>query len=277
MVNMMADFIQKSQPIPDQLLAFADPSETSLLEHLKAKASRLMLEEISQNDYGEEAADHLSGIERQMNGGVEPTLLNWCPREVLELERWQEPSTAGKGNIESFEREQHLKRLLACTILLRSAGHQSLPARLSEEDFFLETSAASLVQLTRSVVTLETGFEQPALAFVLWLFERQSYPRLQPFAAFCALLLMAAMPGRREADIAPIFKWVDAVEARCRADIGCDKSDHWLIGLNGYEDHRKACKRWQDAAQRAFERQQISPGGSVVVVLNSILQRLDRL
>jgi hypothetical protein len=275
MVNLMADSVQKSDPIPNDLLAFADPSETSLLEHLKARVSRLMLEEISQNDYCEEAADHLAGIERQMNGSAEPALLNWCPREVLELERWQEPSTAGEGKIESFECE-HLKRLLACTILLRSAGYQSLPARLSAGDFFLETSAASLVQLTRSVVALESSFERPALAFVLWLYERQSYPRLQPFAAFCALLLMAAMPERREADVAKIYNWVDAVEAVCRADIGLGISDHWLLGLNGYEDDRKPRKRWQDAAQRAFGRhQQISPGRSAV--LNSILQRLDQL
>gem|GEM_PF-2793375 len=272
----MADSVQKSEPIPNYLFALANPSETSLLEHLKGKVSRLMLEEISQNDYGEEAADHLAGIERQMNGSVEPTLLNWCPREVLELERWQEPSIAVEGNIKSFERE-HLKRLLACTILLRSAGYQSLPAPLSAEDFFLETSAASLVQLTRSVVALESGFERPALAFVLWLYERQSYPRLQPFAAFCALLLMAAMPERCEADIARIYEWADAVEARCRADIGWDISDHWLLGLNRYEDDRKPRKRWQDATQRAFERQQINPGHSAVVVLNSILQRLDQL
>jgi hypothetical protein len=276
MVGLMADLVPKSQPIPNDLLAFAGPSETLLLEQLKAKVSRSMLEEISQNDYGEETANHLVGIERQINDGVDATLLNWCPREVLELERWQEPPTGGDATVESFERG-HLKRMLACTILLRNAAYQPPPVRLSKEDFFLETSAASLVQLTRSVVALKSTFERPALAFGLWFYERQSYPRLQPFAAFCTLLLAATMSKRRDANMATIYKWVEKVEAHSRLRIEGDISSTWLIGLNGYEDHPEGRKRWQDATQHAFKNAHDNGHRLAVEVLNSILQRFDRL
>ena len=270
----MADSVENTQPIAKDLLALVMPSETLLLEHLKARVSRLMLEEISQNDYGEEAADHLAGIERQMNTDEEPSALDWCPREVLELQRWTEPSTADEGTIENFERE-HLKRLLACTILLRSAGHPSVLGRMKDADFFLETSATSLVQMTRSVLALESGLEVPALAFVLWLYQSQPYPRLQPFAAFCALLLAAALPEQPDADLARIYAWVESVEARCRVDVGSDVSDNWLIGLNTYENDADRRKRWRDAVQMAFQGAPHKSSGSNVVVFQSILRRLD--
>ena len=273
MVNLMADSIQKFHAIPNDLLALAEPSETSLLEHLKAKVSRLMLEEISQNDYGEEAADHMAGIELQLDGSAEPTPLRWCPREVLELERWEEPADSGEGDAERFQRA-HLKRLLACTILLRGASYPALVAQLADADFFLETSAASLVQLTRSVFALESGFETSTLAFLLWLYQRQPYPHLQPFVAFCALLFAAALPERRDVDLAAIYEWVEAVEARCRLELGRDVSGNWLSGLNSYEDDTEQRKRWQEATRRAFERRGRNRGRADLVVLDSILQRL---
>lgn len=271
----MADPSHKPEPIPPDLLAFVDPSETSLLEYLRTKVSRLMLEELSRNDYGEEASDHLAGIENQMNGGADPTPLYWCPGEVLALERWQEPAPSSEINQESFQRE-HLKRLLACTILLRSAGYQSPATPHPEGEHFLDTSATTLVQLTRSTFALQGGLEKPALALVLWLYESQPYPLLQPFAAFCALLLMATLPAQPEANIATTLAWVDAVEARCRAEIGSEASDSWLIGLNSYEGNTKDRRRWQDATQTALKHAQNNGNPSAVRVLNSVLHRLDR-
>lgn len=189
-----------------------------------------------------------------MNTTGEPPPLSWCPREVLELQRWDEPSCSSSAacDVAHFERE-HLKRLMACAILLRSAGHEALSPRLPEKDFFLETSAASLVQMIRSVFALDASYKAPALAFVLWLHERQSYIRLQPFAAFSALLLAATMADQEEADARAICEWVDAVEARSKvAAAGNFESDRWLIGLNSYEDSTVRRGRWKEAAQLAF-------------------------
>ncbi len=71
-------------------------SESGLLHWLRPVISRKMLEEIAANDYGEEISDHLSAIERQLSDKPLKGLLGWCPGEVLQLERWNEPELASQ-------------------------------------------------------------------------------------------------------------------------------------------------------------------------------------
>ena len=113
----------------------ATPAECALLEWLNTKISQPMLEEISLNDYGEDGLDHLAGIRAQL--GPNPPLgsLPWCPRVVLELERWTEPDEA-QGNRRPSGKRGHRKRLLACVILLRNAAYISRRDVLSQGDFF---------------------------------------------------------------------------------------------------------------------------------------------
>ena len=113
----------------------AAPSDRALLEWIQAKVSRPMLEEISLNDYGEESADHLAGIQAQLTAHPPLGMLPWCPREVLELERWNDPDHPYMDKPPSGARG-HIKRLLACTILLRNGAYVSGPYGLSDEDFF---------------------------------------------------------------------------------------------------------------------------------------------
>ncbi len=151
-----------------------------------------------------------------------------------------------------FERE-HLKRLLACTILLRHAGHMEIAQRHSLADFFLETSATSLVQLVRGTFALSPDFLPPALGFVGWFLGSQAYARLQPFAAFSALLLMGRLTGYSDKDLIETLAWADEVEAQCRVVVGTDtKSERWLIGLSGYQSLRGGPERWLDAARRGL-------------------------
>ncbi len=74
------------KPLP----AIATPSESVLLDWLKARVSRLMLEEIAANDWGRETAHNLAGIEMQLGDSAPLGPLPWFPLEVLELERWKE-------------------------------------------------------------------------------------------------------------------------------------------------------------------------------------------
>jgi hypothetical protein len=241
----------EADAVPGALLAIATPSEDGLLEWLKTKVSRVMLEEVSANDWGEDTAVHLAGILAQLAPHPPLGLLPWHPREVLELERWSEPDQAAQDNPPSGERG-HLKRLLACTILLGNAAYVSGQYDLSEEDFFLQTSAASLLQLTRSAMAL--GIPDVALGFTLWLFEAQLHPGVRPFTAFCALAL-ASVVGFGEAseqEIVEVCGWVDAEEARCRSSLGSDvDSERWLIGVSFYEADRR--ERWLLVAKQAFE------------------------
>ncbi len=230
-----------------------------------------MLEEISLNDCGEESPDHLAGIQAQLGPHPPLGLLPWYPREVLELERWQEPDKAYTDRPPSGERG-HLKRLLACVILLRNGAYVSGRYGHSEEDFFLQTSAASLNQLTRSAIAIEVP--QLALGLILWLFQVQPHPGLRAFIAFRSLALASAMGfgEATEQEIVQICDWVDCEEKRCRQVLGDDAdTQRWLIGLNSYEERHS--ERWASLAKNlAHARKGFSKDASL-----RLQQFLDRL
>jgi hypothetical protein len=187
--------------------------------------------------------------------------LEWCPREVLELERWNERDQ-GKG--EQDRQAAHLKRLLACTILLRNAGHMSpLSPQPSEDDFFLETSVASVIRLFRSAVALGSFCERPALAFNLWLYRAQPYPRLRPFVAVSSALLgIVISTSRGDANFRHrLLAWGDAIEASCRAKLGAEvESERWLVGLNSYQNCSGDSELWFDTMRHiALQRDATAP------------------
>lgn len=100
-------------------------------------------------------------------------------------------------------------------------------------------------------------FARSALGLTLWLYTKQRYPSIQPFAAFCSLPLAAhsLFGGLGTQETAEVFQWVQTVEAKCRAVLGSGvPSDKWLLGLNAYVDSIDNRKKWLDAATRAFSR-----------------------
>jgi hypothetical protein len=240
-------------PVPKPLLSMVAPAETELLELIKANLSRLMLEEMAANDYGEEASEHLVAIQRQLGPNPPLGLLPWNPREVLELERWSEPDHNEEGSPPSG-RHGHWKRLLASTILLRNGAYIEAPQHLSEESYFLDTSASTIVQLTRSAIALGSNTPSTALTFLLWLYEKPAYPGLIPFVAFGALLLATAsgLHNSGDKEILEVCAWVNSEETSCRKAFAADdESGRWLIGLNSYEESRPG--RWRSATQDAIE------------------------
>jgi hypothetical protein len=259
---------------PTALLAIAAPSERALLEWIQTKVSRPMLEEISLNDYGEESAEHLAGMQAQLAAHPPLGMLPLCPREVLELERWNDPDHPYMDKPPSGARG-HIKRLLACTILLRNGAYVRGAYGLSEEDFFLQTSAASLIRLTQSALALEI----PALGlgFMLWLFEVQPHPGLRPFTAFCALALAAAIGfgDASESEIIQACSWVDAEEVRSRNALGKDvDSERWLIGINSYEGLKDRDHDWLFVAEHVFEKPQRTYSAQISETLRGFSHRL---
>ena len=91
--------------------------------------------------YNHDSADQLTAIEAQLGDRPLLGLLPWHPLEVSELERWTTPRCEG----------EHLKRLLACTILLRNVGYVPDPS----ETFFVQESASTLLRLADSAIALE--------------------------------------------------------------------------------------------------------------------------
>ncbi len=230
-------------------------SKSALLDWLRYVISRKMLEEIAANDYGRQISDHVSALERQLSDTPIEGLLDWCPREVLELERWNEPEMTTQPATSATE-YQHRKRLLACTILLQAGGSIGR-ATNSEEEFFLETSASTLIQLTRSAFFL--GHEALALtvSFLLWLYETVRYPRLRPFIAFCTFLLWLEDGGARygcEA-IRKTWQWVVEEELSYRQECPWEiESERWLVGISSYENAAKHRPRWFNTAKQILQK-----------------------
>lgn len=227
--------------IPPRFTELVPPDEESVLEWLRKNVSRKMLEEIAGKDRGDQTREHFAALHEQLYSPKAALgLLAWNPREVLELERWNSPDlTSG-----------HIKRLLATTILLRNAGHIADARSLSEEEFFVETSVATLIRFTESAIALGGELPYLSLKFLFWVYGSLGYAIIRPFTGFSAVLLMAVDWQRfQESDIAVACHWCVAVEECSRVILGTDiGSDTWLIGLSSYEDSEDRRNIWGDVA-----------------------------
>jgi hypothetical protein len=191
-------------------------------------------------------------------------LLAWRPLEVLELERWSEPEVNPQEQPGDTS-YGHRKRLLACTLLLQSAASIGVTTT-SEENFFLDTSASTLIQLTRSVISLGNEGKTRALGFLLWLYGAVRYPRLLPFIAFCALLLWLEGDGGQygcEA-IKDVWQWVLEEESRYRERYPSQvESELWLVGISSYENRVGHRLRWFNTGKEVVKKQTASMKCSV--------------
>lgn len=239
----------------------AQPSESGLLDWLRQGISRKMIEEIALNDYGEEASEHFGAIQRQLSDDPVKGLLPWCPREVLELQRYFEPEL-GSQDQPLDELREHRKRLLACVLLLQSCATLDFPPHLSEEEFFMETSASTLIQLVRSSLFLGRNCLQPSLEFLLWLYTNIKFPPLSPFIAFSVFLLWLEENGERTPcdAIETAWEWVRAEEHQYRILNPSDvSSKRWLVGISSYENGTGSRQRWSATARQVVQRQARCP------------------
>jgi hypothetical protein len=233
---------------PSALIAIAPPSETALLDFARAPArvSREMIHEIALNDWGRDVEIHELAILKQL--APSPTIgqLPWHPLEVLELERWTEPDVAHLDRPPEGS-QGHLKRLFACTILLRNVAF--VASEDWDEKFFIATSAATIIQLVRSSIALGSEVSRLALGFLLWLHGKQSHPMLRPLVSFGVLLLQIqeGLPGVPET-----CDWVEEDEKLAREQLGDDvHSARWLGQPETLGGHVRAGYRSQIRAAPA--------------------------
>jgi hypothetical protein len=263
-----------SEP-PQELSASATPSDSALLDWLRPGISRLMLEEIAANDYGEEIAEHLTAIEKQLSEAPLRGFLPWCPREVLELERFAEPDIPSRDD-SATKRRRHWKRILACTLLLQSAATTPIESLESIDESFLDTSASTLIRLTQSAIAVSEDCPKQALSFMLWFIRELSYLPLRPFAAFCTLLLWLHWSPKLNCDaIVKLSQWIIDEEQQCRTSLSSEvASERWLVGLSIYEDrtgHREVWFRTAFPVMNAWDK-----CGSAVDELRKRVAAIDR-
>lgn len=240
-----------SAEAPECVLELAVPSRDALLDWLRTRVSRAMLEEIARNDREEKASENLAAIEMMM--GVRPMQGSpaYRAREVLQLERWAEPDWHCKDSPPSGGRG-HQKRLLACTLLLRDMAEPGGNREIDYGDFVKE-SASTVIQLNRSAIALGEDVSSLAMAFLIWLRGVQPYPGFSPFVSFCIALLSVhiGMGHLSDGRLSELFGWVEREEMRCREALGWKvKSSRWLTGLNSHIDNRRGRERLLDCGRR---------------------------
>lgn len=236
---------------PPHLVAFAPPSETDLLGFAQTKVSREMIHEIAKNDRERDISTYELGISRQLAPKPELGLSIWIKiGEVLSLEQVSEPDRAYE-NSPPEGIKGHLKRLFACTILLRNAGYVSIDEN-PDGDFFLEISAGSVIQLVRSALAIGDRAPRRAIGFLLWFHDKQSDPLVRPYAAF-GVLVLEAQENPASAAILETCSWVEEEEIFARRQLGRDVySDHWLLGIN-YQESKRNGERWVNALAQVIE------------------------
>jgi hypothetical protein len=239
-----------------------------------------MLEELAAADYGTDCEQHLAGIDAQL--GPQPLLgfLDWYPGEVLELERWEEPQ----------DERGHLKRLLACTILLRNAGYLEDASSSTTELVRVVESAIALDAMRSPLARRKRGRAQRrdpgddvvklALRFVHWIRERHQHaPDFRPFATF-GVILLAAHAGEAAASGEELVALCDSViteEAACREELGSlAPSQQWLTGLSFYEMEERRRARWIDLAWRVLKDSRPDRAPEVRAALLELADRLER-
>jgi hypothetical protein len=243
-----------------------------LLDWTRARVSREMIHEIALLDYERDVEIHELAILKQLAPRPELGLLPWHPREVLELERWSQPDIAHNDRPPTGT-TGHLKRLFACTILLRNVAFVANP--VSEGEFFIATSAATVRQLVRSCIALDREALRLGIGFLLWLHGKQSSPMLQPFVSF-GVLLLHIREDFPDMNLLDTCRWVEADEALAREQLDEDRlhSPRWLVGLNYLEDGRKAPKRWTDVLAQVISARPMHLPVDVEAMLQQMKDRL---
>ncbi len=241
---------------PATLLAIAPPSETTLLDFVRTKVSKEMIHDICLRDWGRDIEVHEAALLRQLAPEPGLGLLPWHPREVLELERWEEPDER-RNDRPPTGITGYRKRLFACTILLRNVAFVSrgdFDGDVYTGKFFIATSAATILQLVRSSVALGGEVTPLAISFLLWLHDKQGLPILRPFISFGVLLLDTYCKDPMDPNLLETCKWVEEDEELARADLGDDEihSAKWLVGLNYQEDSLKRSRLWTETLEQAI-------------------------
>jgi hypothetical protein len=258
---------------PAGLLAIALSSETALLDWTQARVSREMIHEIALNDYEKDIEIHELAILKQLAPAPELGLLLWHPREVLELARWEEPDET-EADRPPTGLTGHFKRLFACTILLRNVAYVANPD--NEGEFFIATSAASVLQLVRSAIALGSDASRLGVGFLLWLHGEQSHPRLSPFVSF-GVLLLQIQENLARANPLDTCAWVEEDEVLARERLNEDDvhSARWLVGLNYLEDYRDKQRLWADTLAWVVSQRSAQLAPEVDSVLRKMVHRLS--
>jgi hypothetical protein len=146
-------------------LDYLEPSDRPLLDLIFEQVDDSMLAEIAIYDYGDDVAIHLAAL-HQIRANNIPTPLQWHPREVLELTRWEEWN--GLGKKEAISTRKHWMRLFACAVLIWASLERENYEYRGEYCDFIEGEDSTIIQLIDSALDLGDDVSTAALKFLGW-------------------------------------------------------------------------------------------------------------
>jgi hypothetical protein len=192
--------------------AGVQPRPRALLDHLRARLTPAIIDQLAGADYGADEDQHRAALAAIAAGGDVPVPLDWHPREVLALATWWEPDDATTPPPLAPE-VRHLGRAFAAAVLLQYNG---LPGHEQIEGE--NQTAAALVDSARALGPAAAAAAADLLAWRLEATEVDGAER--PFLALGLLiLLIPSIPARATpaplspADWTTLVGWLLAEEA----------------------------------------------------------------
>jgi len=229
--------------MPTDLFDTFQPDAESLLRRIAPQIDDAMLMTIAQQDYGQNAEQHLHALRRIRDKGVFELPLPWHPGEVLELVRWW-PAPAVEMAV-ADARRHHWIRAFCCTALLRASAGPGEPAL---RDAWSET----LSPLIDSLQALESGLDREAAAFLAWLILRFETDEKVDSIGFLGIgLLWFALQlgsGIADATLVALAEWIVAQEENVAARSKIFGTP-WLFTASAYRQHPRGWGRLGAALQ----------------------------
>ena len=185
---------------------------------------------IAEADRGRDADQNEQQLCRIAWSGKVPSPLEWRPREVLELTRWDEPPQDAGSTVFQC---RHKLRAFACAALLSSYGD---PRNHNDCESGREATALHLLGSVAALAPALPHLERDAAASLTWLLPRLAAqdPEGRPFMGLAALwfALGAALP---DPALLALAEWVmqaeDAASRKWRKPLGVGAAGPWLLPL----------------------------------------------
>ena len=219
---------------------------------------------IAEADHGRGASENERQLRRIAGSGEVPSPLEWHPREVLELTRWDElPPSDG----DDVFRRRHLLRAFACAALLRSYGDTRNHAGYESGR---EVTALHLLGSVAVLVPALTHLDRDAAALLTWVLPRLAVQDQEDHAFIgLAALWFALGAAWPDPALLALAEWVmkaeDAVSGQWRKPLGVGATGPWLLPLT-------ARTRWE-----AWRRVGLSLPGRLPMQCGAAVQEVVEL
>jgi len=211
-----------------------DPDPDILLRKLSHHITKKDIEEISNADNGWGLDDNRTILTGIRDTGEVPCPLEWEPKEVCQLVRWNEPAVFDPVQVCNATRDDlqvHRQRAFACAILLRAWLDDS-EGRLFGENQSAAVLLASSLVLREPMVSLATRLIA-ASAIKPVVCDEEERPVLV-LGVLIGILAATELPRNGET-LCSLVQWIETADTELReSESSLVRSHDFVLGLTGY-------------------------------------------